>query len=138
MYKLAALAAVCFFMFISWIIYLADSGSNSIFFDFIRIIPYGDKFGHAGLFGLLTILLIIAFKFRSFGIGKVEIYYGFSLVFIFVVVEELSQIFFPSRTFDFADLVADIAGILVAVAMCFIGSKYLTKSSSKDAARGAA
>lgn len=137
MYKLAALGAVLFFMFIAWIIFLADSGSSSIFFDFIRTLLYGDKFGHAGLFGLLTVLSIVAFKFKSFGVGKVKVYYGFVLVLLFAVVEELSQIFFPSRTFDLADLAADMAGMFVAVAICYFGSSYLTNSPSKDASSGA-
>lgn len=137
MYKLAALGAVLFFMFIAWIIFLADSGSSSIFFDFIRTLLYGDKFGHAGLFGLLTVLSIVAFKFKSFGVGKVKVYYGLVLVLLFAVVEELSQIFFPSRTFDLADLAADMAGMFVAVAICYFGSSYLTNSPSKDASSGA-
>lgn len=138
MYKVVAVVAVCFFMFILWVVYLANTGDNSIFFDFIGAIPYGDKFGHAGLFGFLTLLSVIAFKFRSFRIRRFRIYYGACLVLLFVVAEELSQIFIASRTFDFVDLASDVVGIVTATALCFLGGKHLEKSSSKDAASGAA
>lgn len=130
MYKLAALVAVLFFTFIIWIIYLANTGGDSIFFDFVRSIPYGDKIGHVGLFGFLTFFSIIAFKLRSFDVVKVKIYYGCIPVLLFVVIEEFSQIFISSRTFDFGDLAANIIGILIATVMCFVGRKYLTIRST--------
>lgn len=127
MYKLAALIAVLFFTFIAWIIYLANTGGDSIFFDLVRTIPYGDKIGHIGLFGFLTLFSIIGFKLRSFGFVKMRIYYGCIPVFLFVVIEEFSQIFISSRTFDSGDLAANMIGILIAVAICFAGRKHLTK-----------
>ncbi|WCN13996.1 trypsin [Marinomonas mediterranea] len=130
MYKLIALGAALFFTFIVWVIYLANTGGNSIFFDFVRSIPYGDKFGHAGLFGFLAILLTSGLKFRSLRIRNFKIYYGLIWVLLFVFLEEFSQIFIPLRTFDFVDLAADMVGILVATVICFVASKHLIKSSS--------
>ena len=137
MYKLTSAIAVGFFLFIVWIIYLANTGGNSIFFDFVRTLPYGDKLGHASLFGFLTLVAVIGLRFRSLKLGKLRIYYGVAAVVLFVVCEELSQAFIPSRTFDFIDLVADMVGITLAAVIAFVINKHLTKSSSKDAANGA-
>ncbi|SDT94684.1 VanZ family protein [Halopseudomonas salegens] len=126
MYKLIVTIAVVFFAFVLWVIYLANTGGSSVFFDFIRSIPYGDKLGHMCLFGFLTLVTIIGSKFRSFSCGGFELYYGAVLVGLFVVVEELSQAFIPSRTFDFVDLAADAVGIVIAVGIAYVASKHLT------------
>lgn len=111
MYKIIAIIAVSFFIFILWIIYLADTASSSVFIEFVGSIPYGDKIGHFCLFGFLTFTAIAGSKFRAFMWGKVKIYYGMAIVLLFVVTEEISQAFIPSRTFDFVDLAADSVGI---------------------------
>lgn len=129
MYNLARVIAVSFFMFILWVIYLANMGSSSIYFEFIRSIPYGDKLGHFGLFGFLTLAAIVGSKFKSFMVGKLQIYYGSAIVLLFVIVEEASQVFIPSRTFDFTDLAADVLGILLASGMSYIANKHLTNAS---------
>ena len=130
MYRLVTLLAICFSAFILWIIYLANTGGNSIFFDLVRSIPNGDKFGHAGLFGFLTLIIIIASKYRSFKLGKLNIYYGVMVVVPLIIGEELSQAFIASRTFDFVDIVADFIGVGIAIGFAFLANKYLTKSSS--------
>jgi len=130
-YKLVLAVAAGFFVFILWIIYLANTGGRSIFFDFIRSFPHGDKLGHIGLFGFLTLTAIIGLKFRSLGCGKFRIYIGAVLVSLFVVVEECSQAFIPSRTFDFADLAADFVGILLAIVVAYFVNKLLFSAASK-------
>ncbi len=119
--------AVGFFFFIVWVIYLANTGGSSIFFKFIASIPYGDKLGHMGLFGFLCFVAVLGSRFRTFSFGKLKLYYGAILVSLFVIGEEVSQAFIPSRTFDFADLAADFAGILLAVYLAFLVNKHLVK-----------
>lgn len=130
MYRVITAVAVSFFVFILWIIYLANTGSSSIFFGFVRSIPYGDKIGHAGLFGVLTLLVVIGSKFRTFSCGRLNIYYGAMLVILFVIGEELSQAFIPSRTFDLIDLTADSTGIMLAISLAYLASKHLPRPSN--------
>ena len=54
------------------------------------------------------------------------------LVGLFVVVEELSQAFIPSRTFDFVDLAADSVGIVIAVGIAYVANKHLTNVATWD------
>jgi VanZ family protein len=110
--RLIPLCAVVFFCFIIWVIYLANTGQNSVFFQLVASIPYGDKLGHFCLFGLLTLATNFAFKLKSFNMSSMQIFSGTILVFIFVVIEEFSQYFIPSRTFDLIDLSADFIGIV--------------------------
>jgi len=112
MYKFAGLAAALFFLFLLWIIVQADAGVPCVFFDLARSVPFGDKVGHFGLFGLLSVLCNAAFRHASLSIGRFSLYRGSMLVAAFALSEELSQIFFPRRTLDAGDLLADLAGVL--------------------------
>jgi len=116
MYKiikaLIPLFSVSFFVFILWIFDLANTGQNSLFFNFVASIPYGDKLGHFCLFGLLTLAANFTFKLKSFQLMSFEVYLGSLLVLTFVVIEELSQFYIPNRTMDVLDFAADFIGIV--------------------------
>lgn len=122
MYKLILFI---FVSFIVWILFLANTGQSSLFFDLVKILPYGDKIGHFCLFGLLTLIANLAFKFKVVNLGKQPIYIGTLLVIIFVTLEELSQHFIPSRTLDIQDLLADSLGISIFTLISFwLNAKY--------------
>lgn len=130
MYKFVVLIALGFFLFLLWVIYLANTGGNAVFFDWIRPVPYGDKLGHMGLFGFLTLVVVVGSRFRTFSVAAFNIYYGVAAVVLFVIAEECSQAFIPSRTFDFIDLAADFVGITGAAAIAYLIKKHLLKVAS--------
>ena len=107
------LATLALMGLIAWVIYLADTGQSSIFFSLVRQLPYGDKLGHFALFGLLTLGLNLVTGGRSWRCGPLNLYWGATLVFVVAALEELSQAWFPNRTLDITDLMADVVGILV-------------------------
>ena len=111
--RILVLIAIGFFGFIGWVIYLANTGQKSVFFELVEAIPYGDKLGHFCLFGLLTLFINLAFKFKTMNIAGRPIYLSVLIVSTFVILEELSQYFVESRTLDFVDLIADFVGIAV-------------------------
>lgn len=118
MHKLISLLSAAFLGFITWIIYLANTGQNSIFFNVVASIPYGDKLGHFCLFGLLALGGNFIFRLKSFDLAlfylpSVNIYLGSSIVLLFALIEELSQYFIANRTLDAIDLLADVAGVMV-------------------------
>lgn len=113
MHKIVSAISASFFVFIGWIIYLANTGQKSIFFDLVASIPYGDKVGHFCLFGGLTLAANFLLKFKRINVSTIVLYQGSVLVFILVLLEELSQYFVPTRTLDSLDLLADTVGILL-------------------------
>ncbi|MCC5900796.1 MAG: VanZ family protein [Halomonas sp.] len=127
MHKFITALAVTSFIFIVWIIYLANTGGSSVFFDLVRSIPYGDKLGHFCLFGFLTLVVVAALRFRTITFGRFQVYCGAILVAVFALGEELSQALLPSRTFDFLDLTADALGILAASFVASLVNKKLIK-----------
>jgi hypothetical protein len=124
MHKLISLLSVIFLGFITWIIYLANTAQNSIFFEFVASIPYGDKLGHFCLFGFLTLGGNFAFKLKSYKLLSFNVYIGSIVVLLLVLIEELSQYFIPSRTLDATDLLADIVGIITFSLITKVISKY--------------
>jgi len=122
MYKIFTVFSLLFFIFILWIIYLADTGQNSRFFELIHGVPFGDKIGHFILYGVLTFGVVVATRFRVRKIASFTIFSGALYVTVFAVVEEVSQQFFAIRTLDGVDLFADGLGICL-----FSGLSYLLK-----------
>ena len=114
--KVLTLAALSFFVFILYIIYLANTGQSSIFFKLVASIPYGDKVGHLAIFTTLTCAANYLFNFRYGALiaGKLPVYWGTCLVLLFAAIEELSQYFVVSRTLDINDFFADLLGIIIA------------------------
>ena len=111
MKKFIPVFSIVFFGFILWVIYLANTGRDSIFFELVRSIPYGDKLGHFCLFGILTLGVNFALKLKTLIFRSYKLYFGSILVLCFAATEELSQYFIPNRTLDSIDFIADISGI---------------------------
>ena len=128
MYKHAVFSTTLFAFFICWVIYLADTGQDCIFFDLVKIIPFGDKIGHFLLFGFLTLGTNTVFKLRGIRIGNINVPYGAIVIFCAVVIEELSQKYTPGRTFDISDIMASLAGI---VAFSFMPVGFILKRQSR-------
>lgn len=126
MKKIIPYLSISFFGFILWVIYLANTGQQSIFFQLVASIPYGDKLGHFCLFGLLTLAANFTFKLKSYQLFSMSIYQGSLLVLAFVVIEECSQFFIATRTLDAMDLLADFIGIL----FFNIVTKYLSQNEA--------
>lgn len=107
------LPALLFFLFICTVIIMADNNSDSILFDIVRSLPYGDKLGHILLYGALTTLMVIALKFKTISIRKMNVQLGSILVLSFAFIEEITQLFLVNRTFDLNDIVSDVIGVVV-------------------------
>jgi VanZ family protein len=103
-----------FLIFIVAVIILADNGSLPHSIRAIYDFPNGDKVGHFILFGLLSFFIIRAFlsSFPSKPRGRVALSIGLILA-LFIALEEWSQQFFSTRTFDLVDLLASYAGVVI-------------------------
>jgi VanZ family protein len=99
-----------FFAVLLAIIYKADSANYNFAFHVVGMIPYGDKIAHAILYGIMVFLLNYGLNGKKW--FRAEI--GSLIVFGFAFVEEVSQLYFPSRTFDCGDIAADVVGIIAA------------------------
>lgn len=98
-----------FFAFLVLIIYQADTAHYNFAFKMVGKIPFGDKIGHIVLYGIMAFLLNYGFRGKKW----LNLSVGSLIVFMFAFLEELSQAYFPSRSFDLADVLADILGIVL-------------------------
>jgi polysaccharide biosynthesis protein VpsQ len=106
--------SVLFLVFIVAVVILADYGSLPHSIRVLYDFPNGDKVGHFILFGLLDFFLTRAFfsSFPSKPRGWVALSVGLILA-LGIALEEFSQKFFATRTFDLLDLLASYAGIVI-------------------------
>jgi polysaccharide biosynthesis protein VpsQ len=102
--------AVGFAIFLAMIIILADYRHLPSFITMLYSFTYGDRVGHFVLFGLLSFLLRIAFPVPCFRALKRNIPVLTLILALFIVAEEISQIFIPARTFSWGDLLASLTG----------------------------
>lgn len=109
-----------FFVFIISIIVLADNGSIPPFIRSMYDFQNGDKLGHFILFGLLNFFLTRASlsALPSKSRGWVTLSVGLTLA-LGVALEEGSQQFFSSRTFDLVDLLASFLGVMAGGWMAY-------------------
>lgn len=107
------IAAVAFLVFTIWIIREANIGRDNILFQTVRATPYGDKIGHVLLAGLLTLVANFLFRHRAFQRRFLILPYGSSVVLAIAIIEESSQYYLPTRSFDIMDALANLAGIFV-------------------------
>ncbi len=98
-----------FFLFISYIIFLADTADLNLGLEIVKVIPYGDKVMHALLYGIMAMLLNYGLRYRT--VWGVQL--GALLVLQFATIEEFSQLFIDTRTFDTGDLLADLVGVIL-------------------------
>ncbi|MEI6674981.1 MAG: VanZ family protein [Verrucomicrobiota bacterium] len=106
--RAAALAFIAFFIII---IGIADRGEGDQWWAFIGRIPYGDKVGHLGLVGTLSLLCNLAIPPRPATRSTRLITLTTWVLLVFLSLEELAQAFIPTRTCDFFDWLADLAGL---------------------------
>jgi VanZ family protein len=106
--------AVLFSFFIVLVIVLADLDALPQVFSAVYRIPYGDKIGHFVLFGILNYLLTLFWigSLPRLDAKRVALSVGLILV-IVLAAEEVSQQFFPKRTYSLLDLSAGYAGIVL-------------------------
>ncbi len=127
--KFVRILTLFFFIFILWIIYIANTGNNSIFFDFVHSLPFGDKIGHFMLFGSLNFIGILSLKFKTLSFKAIKIYRATLFVVLFVLIEEVSQNYIANRTFDFLDLTADFIGIIFSSYLGTLIKKHFLKTN---------
>ena len=107
---LPRLLLLCYALGLGGIIYLANHGGGSLW-NFITDLPFGDKLGHIGLVGTLSLLLNIVLGGRRAPGKFSRIMLGSLVVAIVMTLEECSQAFFPARSLDLLDGIANLAGV---------------------------
>ena len=105
--------AILFAIFILLVIILADAGVLAHYVGFIYAFPFGDKAGHFILYGILTLLIDLAFFRARPDQSRRQLAVMCGLVLALLIgLEELSQQHFSSRTFDLVDLTFSCLGVI--------------------------
>jgi len=107
--------AIAFSIFIIAVIVMADMGTLPGLIRGVYDFPNGDKLGHFILYGILSLLLNLAFTLRP-GLNLTRTILTVSLVLSALIgLEEWSQsLFADNRSMDIVDLLASYAGVTSA------------------------
>ena len=100
--------------FITGIVYVADMRLCPGFFSWVAAIPQLDKVMHCLLMGSLAWVANIALRHHRFSLGSTRFLTGSCCIGFIVAAEEYSQQWFPARSCDPWDLLADSIGITLA------------------------
>jgi VanZ family protein len=92
------------------IILLADTGHLAWFLKFLQMHEGSDKICHFFLIGTLAYLFNFALARRKLG----PVLLGSLVVAVVMTGEEISQKWIPGRSFDYADMAANLAGCIAA------------------------
>ena len=109
------LLALFFFLFILLVAYWANTNSMPEFLKAATEFPYSYKLGHFVLYGILAYLLTVAMPFRRVTVLRWSIPLGVVLAAAFATLEEISQLFFITRSASFIDLFSGYSGIMAAL-----------------------
>jgi VanZ family protein len=102
------------------IVVLANTGNLGPILHLVGQVPYGDKLAHFVLMGLFAFAVCLALGRRESGRSPERAArLGGIGVFVVVFVEELSQRFVATRTFDLVDLTADFFGIALGATLAY-------------------
>jgi polysaccharide biosynthesis protein VpsQ len=112
-FRRAQVALLVWIAFLLGLVALADSGHARRLFAMAHLIPWGDKLGHFLLMGTLSFLANLYLRAETMRFGGVRWFKGSAIVMSLVTLEECSQVFFRSRTFDLVDLAADAVGVWI-------------------------
>lgn len=102
------------FSAVTFIIYAADMRLHPRFFHWVATVPHLDKALHFALMGLLAWAANLALNHHRFRLGPLHLLTGSVVIAVIVAAEEISQAWFPARSCDWRDLVADLLGITLA------------------------
>jgi hypothetical protein len=103
--------AIGFGLAILSIILAADLGWGGALFDWVACIPGRDFTAHFILIGLLSLTVNLALHRRSVTLAGRPFQLGSLILIPLVTLEELSQIWIPTRGFSLLDLAANYLGI---------------------------
>ena len=129
--KVTWVALFAFVLFVLTLECLVDAGRGHRLFTLAAHIPAGDKVGHMFLFGMLALLANTALNGSRFQWGSVTILKGNLFVLVPTILDEFSQLFFRSRTFDLLDLLAGCVGIFIGGCLALLLVRYLHLWTSK-------
>lgn len=100
-------------LFACWLIYQKDLGISNSIINYVAAWPNGDKVGHFLLFGFLSFCAVFATDFKKASTSRyVPMYLASLVVCALVTIEECSQLLFKTRSFEIADIMANILGVM--------------------------
>lgn len=125
------------YLFIALIILIfigATTKSLGVIGQFVQSVPYGDKYIHFILIGTLAYVVNFLMGFRRFTLWNRKWLSGTTLIFTIMTIEEFSQMFVSTRSFDLLDLLANYLGIFTATLVIILTNQQDIRANANNTA----
>lgn len=120
--------AVSYGLAVALIIVLVDTRHLRTITSLVGLVHGGDKLAHFVLMGLFACNVVLALGWTGQRDARHAASLGARGVFAVVLLEELSQRWVATRTFDLIDLTADAAGIVVGAGLSYVWLRRRTRA----------
>lgn len=125
--------AVAYMVFLALVIINADMGDDHNLFAFVREVPGRHHTAHIVLYGILAVIANVILRFRGWRVGGLNVPKASLLVFLFAVLEELSQLWIGTRVFDYMDIITSLVGVVLFTLAALWVRKRLIRQQSATA-----
>ncbi len=109
-FKILTATAISIFLFVI-VMVGCQTPTGLVIKAVIASVPLGDKAIHFSLMATLSLLLYLSLPHRRLNILGYGLLISSLLLAVGITLEEFSQLFIPSRNFEFMDMVCNYAGI---------------------------
>ena len=110
---LKRILTISYIFFIIWIVLCANFDWPNPILQSVKKIMFYDKIGHILLLGLLTFMVNWMFNWKTLPILKKKWLGASVIIFIIATIDEFSQLFINTRSFDLIDLMFNYLGIVI-------------------------
>jgi len=91
----------------------------------LRALPYGDKVGHFGLYGVITLGLALLVRTRTQAVGA-----GLAVL-LLGIGDEFRQLLEPRRNFSITDVMANLGGVSLGLLGALLLSRFALSRAAK-------
>jgi VanZ family protein len=109
--RFAKVSAVMFVLLVASIVAAADRGALPNLVSTLYSFPGGDKLGHFLLMGTMSFLINFSLSAPSSSLQLRKVVKATIVIVLLVTLEEISQLWFRTRTFSFGDLSSSYLGV---------------------------
>lgn len=92
----------------------------------LRALPYGDKVGHFGLYGAITVGVLMLVRTRTQAITAAL------LVILVGIGDEFRQLTEPHRNFSISDVLANLGGVALGLLAVLLLSRVLNRRAISE------
>jgi VanZ family protein len=125
--RFAKVSAAMFVLLVASIVAAADNGALPNLISTLYSFPGGDKLGHFLLMETMSFLIYLSLGTPSPSLQLLKVVKATIVIVLLVTLEEISQLWFRTRTFSFWDLSSSYLGVYCGLTLALFARRTLQR-----------